>query len=457
MLSAVCIFAVLSVSSCARMLGGWNTADKSSPKIQELADFSVGHIDGQSNALYSQKVVEVKDAREKLVAGMLYELTIEMQYTKCRKGGNKAVSTCEPNPEEPSSICVVEIWERLWMTPPRTVDKFNCTRSQKIEKRSAKQLIGGDDHDYVHIGIFKDFINRFNKVYKNDEEMKKRFIIFRDNVKLIKELQKTEQGTAEYGITEFTDLTKEEFRKHYLGFNPALAKSEFKSQAKIPDVAPPAAFDWRDHSVVTPVKDQGQCGSCWAFSVTGNVEGQWALKKGKLMSLSEQELVDCDKLDQGCDGGYMTNAYEEIIKIGGLETESDYPYEGEDEKCTFKKAEVKVTINNYVNISKDEGEMAKWLYKSGPISIAINANAMQFYFGGVSHPWKFLCSPDDLDHGVLIVGYGTSTYPIFNTTIPYWVVKNSWGKSWGEKGYYRVFRGDGTCGLNLMASSAVVD
>ncbi|VEN63981.1 unnamed protein product [Callosobruchus maculatus] len=228
------------------------------------------------------------------------------------------------------------------------------------------------------------------------------------------------------------------------------------SNAKIPDIELPTEFDWRQKNAVTEVKDQGMCGSCWAFSTTGNVEGQYAIKYGKLLEFSEQELVDCDKLDDGCNGGLMDNAYRTIEKMGGLETEEDYPYEAENEKCHFVKSKSKVQLSGAVNISHDETDMAKWLVKNGPIAIAINANAMQFYVGGVSHPWKMLCSPKNLDHGVLIVGYGVHKYPKFNKTLPYWIVKNSWGPRWGEQGYYRVYRGDGTCGLNQTPSSAIV-
>jgi cathepsin F len=190
--------------------------------------------------------------------------------------------------------------------------------------------------------------------------------------------------------------------------------------------------------------------------VTGNVEGQWKLKKGQLISLSEQELVDCDKLDNGCNGGLPANAYKAITKLGGLETESDYKYDGMDEKCHLDKSKIQVTINGGVQISSNETQMAQWLLENGPISIGINANAMQFYMGGVSHPWSFLCSKDGIDHGVLIVGFGIHHYPLFKTDMPFWIVKNSWGPTWGESGYYRVYRGDGTCGVNQMASSAIV-
>ena len=204
----------------------------------------------------------------------------------------------------------------------------------------------------------------------------------------------------------------------------------------------------------------------------------YAVRNGELLSLSEQELVDCDKLDSGCNGGLPENAYKAIKDLGGLESESDYPYNGHQNKCSFNSNITRVqvrysfrvdTADRYicsvylfqvtggVEISTNETEMAQWLVQNGPISIGINANAMQYYRGGVSHPWKALCRAGGIDHGVLIVGYGVSTYPKFNKTLPYWIVKNSWGTRWGEQGYYRVFRGDGTCGLNQMCTSATLD
>jgi len=320
-----------------------------------------------------------------------------------------------------------------------------------------EQQIGGGDHDFTHLGMFKEFTMKYNKTYQTQKEYDYRFGVFRENMKKVKKLQETEQGTAVYGPTYFADFTEKEFKTYFTGLRPDLQKdSDNMQRARIPNIKLPQAFDWRQQKVVTEVKNQGMCGSCWAFSTTGNVEGQWAIQERQLVSLSEQELVDCDKLDEGCNGGLMTNAYEQIIKLGGLEGETDYPYEGHNDKCQMKKSLVKVNIKSYVNISTDETEMAQWLVKNGPMSIGINANAMQFYFGGVSHPFKFLCSPGNLDHGVLIVGFGEAKNQYFNKTLPYWIIKNSWGPHWGEQGYYRVYRGDGTCGVNLMATSAVV-
>lgn len=169
--------------------------------------------------------------------------------------------------------------------------------------------------------------------------------------------------------------------------------------------------------------------------MTGNIEGLYAIKSGQLKSFSEQELVDCDDLDSGCNGGLPDNAVKFIEKEGGLEFESDYPYTAHRDKCHYNSSLSRVQVSGVIDFKHgDEDGMAKWLTQNGPISIGINANAMQFYRGGISHPWKMLCSKNSLDHGVLIVGFGVSEYPKFNKTLPYWIVKNSWGPRWGEQG-----------------------
>jgi cathepsin F len=274
-------------------------------------------------------------------------------------------------------------------------------------------------------------------------------------MKLAQEIQEFDQGTATYGASQFADLTQEEFQKTYLPRRWDTQYDDRMKPAEIPRESAPDTYDWRQHTAVTSVKNQGSCGSCWAFSVTGNIEGQWAIKKKQLTPLSEQELVDCDKLDEGCNGGLPSNAYQEIQRLGGLESEADYPYKGDDEKCAFVRQEARFYINGSLNISHNEDDMKVWIYKNGPASIGINAFAMQFYLGGISHPWKVFCAPDFLDHGVLIVGYGIQK-GWFSTT-PYWIIKNSWGQHWGEQGYYLVYRGDGVCGLNTMVSSSAVN
>jgi len=293
--------------------------------------------------------------------------------------------------------------------------------------------------------------------------------IFRENMKKVQFLRETELGTAIYGPTQFSDLEDHEYRAGYLGLNTGLeAKPEFGTEFLLTDPSSlmggeetlgklPELFDWRSYNAVTPVKNQGMCGSCWAFSVTGNVEGQMAVKHHRLLSLSEQELVDCDREDHGCEGGLPMNAYHAIEELGGLETEADYDYEGHEEKCHFDRSKIMAKVVGGKQLPEDEVALAHWLMKNGPISIGINANSMQFYWGGVAHPWKFLCNPESLDHGVLIVGFGIHHYPLFKKDMPYWIIKNSWGTGWGEQGYYRIYRGDGSCGVNKMASTAIVE
>merc|ERR1711970_1030967 len=327
------------------------------------------------------------------------------------------------------------------------------TTKELLEREESKKQL----KELQSIGNFHAFMTEHNKSYPDREEFKRRYAIFRDNMKKVQFLRETELGTGEYGATALADLTETEFKQNHLGWKKQRDDPDVHwPAAEIPDVALPKEHDWRSLNAVTPVKNQGACGSRWAFSVTGNVEGQQAVKNGKLLSLSEQELVDCDPLDYGCGGGLMENAYKTLLDIGGLEQESDYGYDGEPEACQFNRSKVAVRVTGGVEISSDEHQMAQWLLKNGPISIAINAFAMQFYMGGVSHPFSLLCSPSGLDHGVLIVGFGVHTTWLLQRRVPFWIVKNSWGPSWGEGGYYRVYRGGGVCGLNTMASSATV-
>nr|AAD34707.1 cysteine proteinase [Paragonimus westermani] len=214
--------------------------------------------------------------------------------------------------------------------------------------------------------------------------------------------------------------------------------------------AAPERMDWREWGAVGPVENQGSCGSCWAFSVAGNVEGQWFLKTGQLVSLSKQQLVDCDVMDYGCGGGWPTNAYMEIMRMGGLELQSDYPYVGVQQQCYLNKEKLLAKIDDLIVLGAYEEEHAAYLAEHGPLSSALNAGYLQFYQSGISHPSYEECSPASLNHAVLTVGYDTEN------GVPYWIIKNSWGTGWGENGYFRLYRGDGTCGINRMITSAII-
>ncbi|XP_055466489.1 LOW QUALITY PROTEIN: cathepsin F [Psammomys obesus] len=307
------------------------------------------------------------------------------------------------------------------------------------------------DFSVKMVTLFKDFMTTYNRTYRSRKEAQWRLAIFARNMIQAQKIQALDRGTAHYGITKFSDLTEKEFQTIYL--NPLLQKEtggKMSLANPIKHLAPPE-WDWRKKGAVTEVKDQGMCGSCWAFSVTGNVEGQWFLNRGTLLSLSEQELLDCDKMDKACLGGLPSTAYTAIKNLGGLETEDDYRYQGHVQACNFSAGRAKVYINDSVELSQNENKIAAWLAQNGPISVAINAFGMQFYRHGIAHPFRPLCSPWLIDHAVLLVGYGN------RSNIPFWAIKNSWGSDWGEEGYYYLHRGSGACGVNTMASSAVVN
>ncbi|KAL9418184.1 hypothetical protein AB3S75_041073 [Citrus x aurantiifolia] len=316
-------------------------------------------------------------------------------------------------------------------------------------------LLGAEHH-------FSLFKNKFNKAYASQEEHDRRFTIFKANLRRAARHQKLDPS-ATHGVTQFSDLTPAEFRRTYLGLRRKLRLPKDADQAPIlPTNDLPADFDWREKGAVGPVKDQGSCGSCWSFSTTGALEGANFLATGKLVSLSEQQLVDCDhecdpeepgSCDSGCNGGLMNSAFEYTLKAGGLMREEDYPYTGTDRghACKFDKSKIAASVANFSVVSLDEDQIAANLVKNGPLAVAINAVYMQTYIGGVSCP--YICSRR-LDHGVLLVGYGSAGYaPIRLKEKPYWIIKNSWGESWGENGYYKICRGRNVCGVDSMVST----
>nr|XP_022901844.1 uncharacterized protein LOC111414678 [Onthophagus taurus] len=438
-----------------QIVGAPIEASADDPEIIKMTQTAVKQFDTVSSDSTKYKIVKIHTVTKQVVAGVLYKIKAEIVLTDCPKTDPTDANICGTAKEANSRLCEIEIWSRPWIQPGGTETTVKCG-DQQTKVRSKRSLRYNQDRlDNI---AFNEFLNKYDISYDSEIERSRRFKIFQTNLKVIELQNLSERGSAVYGITRFADLTPKEFKRNYLGLkiNNRVENEIPFAQAEIPDIDLPTEFSWKDKNAVTPVKDQGSCGSCWAFSTTGNVEGQYAIKYGNLLEFSEQELVDCDSYDEGCGGGLMDNAYRAIENLGGLELESDYPYDGKNEKCHFNKTLSKVQLSGALNISQNEDDMAKWLTQNGPIAIAINANAMQFYVGGVSHPWKLLCNPKNLDHGVLIVGYGVHSYPNLKKDLPYWEIKNSWGKRWGEQGYYKVYRGDGTCGVNQTPSSAIV-
>jgi len=324
---------------------------------------------------------------------------------------------------------------------------------------------------------FEQFKSLYNKEYSNAAEEQNRFQIFVSNMqRYASKNQKTK--SAKFGMNPFADETLEEFRAAKLPMKIAkeplahscLSKGVTLEEDFYKSVSIPTSWDWRTKGVVSPVKNQQQCGSCWAFSTIGNVESQYAIKTKKMTQFAEQLLVDCSKgcsneppygvvCNQGCGGGWQWNAFEDIIYWGGVETESEYPYTGSEGSCRMDKTKIQSPIANYTCLTKnttvgaDEDVMASYLYTNGPISIALDADYVEGYTSGIiDPPTPADCQGTSLDHAVLIVGYGVDS----TSQLPFWIVKNSWGASWGENGYFRIVRGQGACGLNTAVLSAIL-
>ncbi|XP_065188606.1 cathepsin L-like [Sycon ciliatum] len=451
---SLCLCALaLATSAYAQLLGGVSSADPSDKSVVDAAAFAVQQINARENSMFAQLLSVVVEASSQVVAGVKYSLVVEtLRSTECRNDGElHSMCSCAADSSNPLRY-EVEVLSQPWKQPEMqllSTKSVPVTSANSVDATSSKLSIGSAIS--AASPDFQSFLKSYKPDYCNNAaEISRRADIFQANMGRIKKLQQNEKGSAKYGVTQFADLTEQEFLARYAQSTP-MKPSTTMRKAPLMDVKDtPTSFDWREHNAVTAVKNQGGCGSCWAFSTTGNIEGQWAIKKGKLVSLSEQELVDCDKVDHGCKGGLPSDAYKQIMKLGGLTTEQQYPYTGRDGSCHFNPSTEAVNINGSIALPQDEEQLAAWLAANGPISIGINAGPMQFYFGGISHPWKLFCNPDHLDHGVLLVGYGVKDGE------PYWIVKNSWGATWGEEGYYLVYRGAGVCGLNRMATSSVV-
>jgi len=292
---------------------------------------------------------------------------------------------------------------------------------------------------------FDSWCNKFEKTYDSPSERNYRVGIFYTNLQHINK-ENAAQKSYKLAMNQFTDLTTSEFLEMYTGFKPKATKT--MNYVTLPTANLPTTVNWVTAGAVTAIKNQGQCGDCWAFSTTGSLEGIYEINTKNLTSFSEQQLTDCSDSygNEGCNGGLMDDAFEYVEKQG-IQSEASYPFVGVDTKCTYNKADVVFTITGYTNVPASNNDALQAAVAQQPISIAIDAEAIMSYSSGIFDNKN--CGTS-LDHGVLAVGYGEED------STDYWLVKNSWGTSWGMSGYIKFVRatGSGTaiCGLNLMAS-----
>jgi len=302
-------------------------------------------------------------------------------------------------------------------------------------------------NDSVIYKKFTEFTHRFNKVYSSIEEYQMRYQAFAENLNEIIAADSFLGKTHTKSLTKFSDMTKSEFAGKYLTLKYEKSNGWCDQMFTKQHKAVPASKDWRAEGKVSPVKDQGQCGSCWAFSTVAHLESMNLIAGNKQATYSEQQLVDCDTAtNQGCNGGLMHTALAYFAKQG-VEGDANYEYTASDDTCAFNKKFVIAHVSNVKCYeSVDDDTIKQYLNSVGPLSIAVAANDFQTYDSGILE-----CQYTQLNHGVLLVGYGTESGQDF------WIVKNSWGANWGEEGFVKVSTAAGAnCGIGFYIATATI-
>jgi C1A family cysteine protease len=306
---------------------------------------------------------------------------------------------------------------------------------------------------------FYNYMVRYNKPYINDPQevtiRRQNYEISKERIARLNQRAREAGDDTRFAINKFSDMSTAEFSATYFGYR---ASSE-RSIAELPPVVDavydiPTSYDWRQHGAVTAVKNQGDCGSCWAFSATEGVESAWFLAGNTIIKLAPQQIVSCDNNDDGCDGGDLPTAFA-YVKSKGLEDEQDYPYtsgnSGDSGSCDYQSSDVKAHITGfrYATQSGNETAMLVALLAHGPLSICVDAETWQDYNGGII---KHGCG-DSLDHCVQITGFNSTSG---STPVPYWIIRNSWGSDWGINGYLYVERNKDECGVSDEATYVVI-
>ncbi|CAN4084216.1 unnamed protein product [Withania somnifera] len=311
--------------------------------------------------------------------------------------------------------------------------------------------------------LFQEWKQKLGKVYKNEEEEEMRLENFKRNVKYIIKKNSKRKSDSDHlvGLTIFTDMSNEEFSQVYtskikipFNKNKTIQMKNVGKKSTTASCDAPPSWDWRKYRAVTEVKSQGHCGACWSFSAAGAIEGINAIVTGELISLSEQELIDCDSThsNSGCKGGLMDPAFEWVINNGGIDSAANYPYKASQGICNYNKVgNIVATIDGYQDVPNDENALLCAVAQQ-PVSVGIDGKSIDFqhYTGGI-YDGECFSDPDYLSQAALIVGYGSDGYN------DYWIIKNSWGTYWGMEGYGYIRRNTdlpyGVCASSLSVSS----
>ncbi|XP_020238710.2 ervatamin-B [Cajanus cajan] len=298
----------------------------------------------------------------------------------------------------------------------------------------------------------EEWMFKYERSYADDAEKDKRFKIFMENLEYIEKFNNDENKRYKLGLNQFSDLTEQEFIASHTGLKiPSGLHSSSVTLLNLTDI--PTSLNWKDKGAVTDIKDQRDCGSCWAFSAVAAVEGIYQIKTNNLISLSEQQLVDCDNSNNGCDGGSKERAFNYIKENGGIATESDYSYQGIAGTCESEMKLSAVKINGFQRVAANSEEQLLQAVANQPVSISVDANRnFHSYKEGI---FEGPCGTVH-NHAVTIIGYGTN-----KEGTKYWLVKNSWGETWGENGYMKLLRDsdqpEGLRGLAMHASYPTID